>query len=278
MGADICEEESEEKEVGGGEVVLSVSMRNLFPDISQELTDALENSYAEILKNFREHRFEPTELNGGKFAEAVYRILEHHTHPDHEFTPVGQVIPNFNRALRKFHDLSAFPRSIRFHVPFALDFLYVVRNHRGVGHLGGDVNPNHMDAMCVLYMSKWILAELIRVMHKLSVDEAAQLVERIVSTELHIVWKVGDSKRILDSGLDNLQKSLVLLLSEHPKPIHYTILSSWIEYSNASMFKTRVIQKMHKSRHVELDAKSGLVFLSPIGVRVAESIVLDASR
>jgi hypothetical protein len=27
-----------------------------------------------------------------------------------------------------------------------------------VGHVGGDVNPNEMDAMCTLHMSQWLMA------------------------------------------------------------------------------------------------------------------------
>lgn len=40
------------------------------------LRDTLIKSYREIAANFSEHRWEPSELNGGKFSEAVYSIIE----------------------------------------------------------------------------------------------------------------------------------------------------------------------------------------------------------
>ena len=39
--------------------------------------------------------------------------------------------------------------------------LYEIRNDRGVGHTGGDVDPNHMDASMVLAGAKWLVAELV---------------------------------------------------------------------------------------------------------------------
>jgi len=42
---------------------------------------------------------------------------------------------------------------------------YEIRNNRGVGHVGGDVDQNHMDAKIVVEMAKWTIAELIRLFH-----------------------------------------------------------------------------------------------------------------
>src|SRR5690242_14048219 len=39
------------------------------------LRDPLFKSYQEIATNFAEHRWEPSELNGGKLCEVVYAII-----------------------------------------------------------------------------------------------------------------------------------------------------------------------------------------------------------
>ena len=39
------------------------------------LRDPLLQSYREIAANYTESRFEPAELNGGKFSEVVYTII-----------------------------------------------------------------------------------------------------------------------------------------------------------------------------------------------------------
>jgi len=69
--------------------------------------------------------------------------------------------------------------------------LYEFRNNRDVGHVGGDVDANHMDAACVLGMSRWILAELVRVFHNLPPEEAAEVVESLTTRESAAIWEVG---------------------------------------------------------------------------------------
>jgi len=55
-----------------------------------------------------------------------------------------------------------------------------VRNNRNVGHVGGDVDPNHMDAVAVMSMSNWIMGEIVRVFHRLpTTSEAQQLVDAL---------------------------------------------------------------------------------------------------
>ena len=51
----------------------STELKNVFP---HELVDALMDSYVEIKTNFITQKWEPSELNGGKFVEAVIRILQ----------------------------------------------------------------------------------------------------------------------------------------------------------------------------------------------------------
>jgi hypothetical protein len=39
-------------------------------------------------------------------------------------------------------DQNAFPRALRVQIPRVFVALYEIRNNRGVGHVGGDVDPN----------------------------------------------------------------------------------------------------------------------------------------
>ena len=47
----------------------------VFATIPTGLRSPLLESYQEIGTNFTEHRWEPSELNGGKFCEIVYTII-----------------------------------------------------------------------------------------------------------------------------------------------------------------------------------------------------------
>jgi len=68
-----------------------------------------------------------------------------------------------------------------------------------------------MDAVCVLQISKWIVAELIRVLHNRPVDEAAAIVDALVERESPLVWRVGEKLRVLDAKLSMKDKALILL-------------------------------------------------------------------
>src|SRR5690348_5088511 len=110
------------------------------------LREELLGEFAKIVGNYAEGRWEPTELDGGRFAEAAYSVCEglaSGSMPLHAHKPKDMV--GACRALEKAKNA---PRSVRILIPRMLMALYEVRNNRGVGHVGGDVDSNHMDATC----------------------------------------------------------------------------------------------------------------------------------
>jgi hypothetical protein len=246
-----------------------------FSGIPSSLRTDLLKAFSEIVRNFRERRWEPSELNGGKLCEVVYSILEGYINgkfPTKATKPKNMV--DACRALEKA-DSSLFSRSIRIQIPRMLITLYEVRNNRGVGHVGGDVDPNHMDARVVLELSKWIMAELVRVFHNLKPDDATQFVERLVDRTLLVVWDVGGVKRVLQTGLSKKDETLLLLYSSDG-PVSEAELVTWVEHSNPSVYRRDILRKAHRARLVEYNEKNGTVELSPTGVAyVEEYLPLD---
>src|SRR5262249_38061185 len=141
--------------------------------------------------------------------------------------------PNMLDACRALEKAPAsFPRSVRILIPRLLPVLYEVRNNRGVGHVGGEVNPNHMDAVFVLSAAKWVLAELIRIFHTVDVPTATALVDALVEREAAAVWIIGDKRRVLDVSLTMKEKTLLLLYQANG-PLREADLFTWVEHSNA---------------------------------------------
>src|SRR5690606_17146131 len=127
---------------------------------------------------------------GGKFAEAVYSILNGYTSgafPASPSKPTNMVAAC--QALEQV-DKARFCRSERIQIPRMLMALYEVRNNRNVGHIGGDVDPCHMDATVVLSMVQWIMAELIRIFNSLPVSRVQPVVDAIVERKVPIIWEV----------------------------------------------------------------------------------------
>lgn len=247
------------------------SFGSAFPAVPKPILNKLEISYNEIKRNFREGRYEPSELNGAKFCEAVYRLLEWHT--SGAYTQFGSKIRDFGRAVKKFENLSDFPDSVRFHIPKILDALYGIRNKRGVGHLGGDVDPNHMDAIFVVSASDWVMAELVRLFHGLSTAEAQKLVESLVTKQIPIIWQVGSIKRVLDVNLSYKDKALAILYNEHPRSIGDSQIFAWVEHSNVGVFKRDILRPCHKARLIEYDEGTGEITLSPLGLKYVEETI-----
>lgn len=235
-----------------------------------DLIDRLDHTYSEIKNHFKSGRWESSELNGGKFCEVVFRLLEWHTTVPKTYTPFGTSIRDFGQATRRFETMTTFPDSIRFHIPKLLNALYTLRNKRGVGHTGGDVNPNHMDALLVVSMADWIMAEIVRIFHSVTTDKAQDIVESLMVKQVHAVWEVDGKRRVLDTSLSFTNKTLLLLYQSHPKAISEENLLSWTEHSNASIFRRDVLRRCHENKLIEYDTVKKIATLSPLGIRYVE--------
>jgi hypothetical protein len=237
--------------------------------VPEGLREPLLNAYAEIMRNYRERRWEPSELNGGKLCEVVYSILRGHVDgrmPSRPQKPRNMV--DSCRALENA-DASRFPRSIRVQIPRMLVALYEIRNNRGVGHVGGDVDPNEMDSKVVVEMAKWIMAELVRAFHNLTTDEATEVVETIVERTIPVVWLVDGRRRVLQLGLSKKDEALLLLYSSSGGVSEAELLN-WVEHSNPTVFRRDVLKKAHRERLIEYNAVTGTVRISPTGIAYVE--------
>ena len=217
---------------------------NLLSNIPTSLRTELLKAFNKISRNYREQRWGASELNGGKFCEVVYTILKGYT--DNNFPPKASKPRNMVDACNALERTpsAAFPRSVRIQIPRMLIALYEIRNNRGVGHIGGDVDPNRMDATAVLYISKWIIAELIRLFHNVDTCIATEAVERITDRTLPVLWKVGEKIRVLNTSLNMKEKTLVILYYQRD-PVEENLLVDWVEHTNASIYRRDILKKAH---------------------------------
>ncbi len=243
--------------------------KNILSGVPASLRQELLGAYEQIVRNFREQRWEPSELNGGKLCEVVYSILRGYV--DGSFPSNASKPSNMVAACRALEnaDKNTFPRSVRIQIPRILIALYEVRNNRNVGHVGGEVDPNHMDARYVLESAKWIMAELIRVFHNLEVKEATTTVDRLIERTVPVVWEVGDVKRVLKTGLSKKDETLLILYATNG-PASDADLCKWVEHSNISVYRRDVLRKAHKARLIEYDEDRRDVHLLPTGIAYVE--------
>jgi hypothetical protein len=247
-------------------------LAGLPPSLRGELQQAFES----ISRNYLERRWEPSELNGGKFCEVVYSILNGlvtGTMPAAAAKPSNMAVAC--RALEQAPANSARvgDHSIRVLIPRMLIAIYDVRNYRNVGHVGGDVDPNHSDATAVYMMASWVLAELIRIHHGISTDEAQAIVDALVERKIPLIWQLGEVKRVLDHSMPPKDQALVLLYSS-VSGASSKQLTSWIEYSTVGNLRAQVLKPLHDKRLIEFDRESDRSRISPKGVEEVETRIL----
>jgi hypothetical protein len=248
---------------------MSIASSAFLSALPSGLRDVLVESFNTIMKNFREGRWEPAELNGGKLCEITYTILKGYV--DGKFPTAPSKPKNMVDACKELEkaDQNIFPRSVRIQIPRVIAALYEIRNNRGVGHVGGDVNPNHMDAVLVVEMAKWIVAEIVRIFHNVDTATAQAIVDSLIERTIPIVWEVNGQRRVLDSSLSARDQTL-LLLYQSPVPLHEKQLVGWVEHSNPAVYRRDVLQRCHKQRFLNYDRPSGIVHISPAGSKYVE--------
>lgn len=235
------------------------------------LRDALLKEYETIVQNYLEQRWLPSELSGGRFSEIVYTILDGHAKNKYAAAPYKPA--NFVDACKKLehNKLPHVPHSFQILIPRMLPALYDVRNNRNVGHVGGDVDPNHMDAVVVLSNANWIMAELVRVFHGVKVAEAQQVVDTLVEVRIPVVWSDGNVKRVLRPEL-RLHEQILLLVAVSVPDVTSKELLEWIEEGNKKYF-VKTLRKLHGQRFVEFTETTNKVRILPPGARFVQDLI-----
>jgi hypothetical protein len=239
-------------------VAASAVLANLPPGLRADLIAELNG----VERNYREHRWKPAELDGGRLCEVVYSILKGHVDSN---MPVAASKPNnFVDSCAALAKATGFPHSVRITVPRVLVALYDLRNNRNVGHVGGEVDPNQMDATVVLAMAKWLVAEIVRLFHSVDTATATAFVEALIERETPLVWEVDGARRVLNPALTMKDRSL-LLLHGVPGAVPEATLRAWTEAKNSTDFRRNVLKTSHAAKLIEYNQGNGMVTLSPAG-------------
>lgn len=244
-------------------------------NIPVEFRNRIVKSYLELKSRHSEAKHDAAGVSAGRFCETVVRLLQHELKM--AVTPFGQQIPNLPRECETFATVAKSIGNdfLRIVIPRAVSLLYTLRNKRGIGHVGGDVDANIVDGTTIARISDWILCELIRIFHNMSLEDADALVSSLASRNIPDVWEVGGRKRVLRSDLDFKQKTLILLYSETGSAVLAEDLFAWCKYSNFTIYKSRVLEQLDKDNLIDYDRQSECVMLSPLGIKIVEDELLN---
>lgn len=215
-------------------------------------------------------------LRTGKLAEVLIRVLQERLTGHH--IPLGTRLLNFPdqcSALEKTPN-TAGPDSLRTLMPRALSFLYAMRNKRDIGHVGGDVDANVIDAETMSRLADWCVVELVRVFHGLPIEDAQSLCDALAERRIPWVWHVLGKNRVLDASLSYSDQTLLLLHSKLDVGVPTEDLFEWAEHSRKANYRRDVLRPLHKRRLIEWDHDTEVAILSPTGIRDVETRLIPS--
>jgi hypothetical protein len=192
--------------------------------IEQIVVDELLDAFSEAKSRYYRQDFRPGAVEGGRFTEAVFRVLQWAA--TGTFTPLGKTLPTVDQ-LEKLLLHSKANDSIRIHIPRSLRLIYDIRNKRDAAHLGFGIDPNLQDATLVVRTMEWVLAELVRLYHNVSPEEAYEIIVELVTKEVPAIQVIGGQPRIL-KDLKASEYCLVLLYWRGPAGATYAELFGWV--------------------------------------------------
>lgn len=197
------------------------------------LADELLAAYHEAKRNFYLGGHRLSEVEGGRFCEAAYRILQFRARGT--FTPLGANLrtDQVELELSKIPP-GAQPKSVRIYVPRALRVVYDIRNSRNAAHLADGIDAGLQDATLVVTVLDWVLAEFIRLSGRIAPPEAYRLIEGLVTREVPVIQEFGSVPMVLRPDLRAGDHVLVLLYHNAPNPVATSLLADWVP---ASMVK-----------------------------------------
>ena len=215
---------------------------------SPQLVDELLQAYDEAKRNYYEGGHRLSEVEGGRFCEAAYRILEEAAQGN--YTPIGSQL-NTNQLQHHLGSLpaSSHPKSIRLHIPRALRVVYDIRNNRDAAHLADGIDPNIQDANLVIGVISWVLAEFIRLYHGVSAKEAQRIVDDLSVRRAPVVQEFGDFPRVLRADLRAGDHVLVLLYHANLKGASLADLTRWVRPSMKSNLR-RTLRNLDEKAYV----------------------------
>ena len=237
--------------------------------LPRELVKQILESYHQIKRNYFLGNLRPNELEGGRFSEAIFRVLEFTT--TNKYTPLSQGISGFLQKCSDFEKLpkTSFSDSIRIHIPRTIRLLYDIRNKRDVAHLTDGIDPNLQDATFVVSASDWIVAELIREFHNIKADEAHNIVDKLVSRKIPAIEEFGDFLKTLKPDLKVSERILIILYQKGDGGATSEQLKKWIKPDQVNNLN-RTLYDMNHNKDLIVKLETELYKITKLGIKQVE--------
>lgn len=232
-----------------------------------KLVDELLEAYVEAKRNFYLGGLRLSAVEGGRFCEAAFRILQQRT--TGTYRPLGKQL-DIEKLMLQLSNLAtgSQPDSVRLHIPRALRVVYDIRNNRDAAHLADSIDPNLQDSTLVVSILDWVLAEFVRLYHTVSANEAQSIVQSLVTRRAPVVQDFAGYLKILNPKLLAGDHVLVLLYQRGKDGADYPNLQTWCKPRMRANLSTTLNRLVDDRALVHFDGAK--YFITESGTREVE--------
>lgn len=247
--------------------MVSILRSALGSSLDKVLVDELLASHGEAKRNFYLGGLRLSGVEGGRFCEAAFRMLQQRT--TGVFDPLGTQVAT-DALVRQLANIpaAAQPESVRLHIPRALRVIYDIRNKRDIAHLADGIDPNLQDATLVVAILDWVLAEFVRLYRGLSASEAQALVSSIVTRVAPAIEDFGGFLKSLRPDLRAGDLVLLLLYQRNAEGATMKELEAWVHPKMVSNLRRTLKTEQFDKAHIH--ASDDRYFITRLGQQVAE--------
>lgn len=181
----------------------------LSPPLDAFLCLQFVDEYISCERRYIQRDWEPSQLDGGQFAEVAGRILYH------------QDSGNLNRS-KDLNDCIRYveneniqhlivPRSDAIHIARVLKTIYKFRSQRGAVHVSPNYSPNHMDSRFLVESVRWIMNEFLRLFWNGDREEVARAIRELLQFDVPVIGVFEGLLLVQRTDLSTEEEILLLL-------------------------------------------------------------------
>lgn len=232
--------------------------------LDANLVYVLLSHYREMKRAFFVENWEQVGVRGGKFVEAVFRLLD--------MVVTGKCTgANPHALLTPLENSSGLAhRSFKMTIPRVAYGVYEIRNNRDMAHLSLEIDSNRMDGIFVVSACDWVLAELTRLCLATHPSEAEQMIRRIVERPVPLIEEIDGDIVVLDPSLLWEDQIVLALSKKDPERVDNAQLRDWLK-PDRDLSISKALEQLEQRREVHRNADGST--LTSEGRKRAEALL-----
>lgn len=215
-------------------------INSLSPPLDHLLCTQLVDEFISCERRYIQRDWEPSQLDGGQFAEIAARIIYHldssNINRAKDFNSCAQYIENDQNS----HSIA--PRADALHIVRVLRTIYKFRSQRGAVHISPTYTPNHMDSRLIIEGVRWSMNEILRVFWNGDREAVAKVIREIIQFDVPVIGVFDQRVLVQRVDLSPDEEILMLLHYAGEEGFSRTALGKWAMLDASRV--TRSLQKL----------------------------------